>query len=488
MLGLILSCYLGISVTHPSVAIVPPASQDKAQQWIALVIAENLENRLLVKSRLDPATMERIYPLNIFGWRQTQAAARAEGISTRRPLSSSTAKKLTKQLGASMAFVGQYKVNEKHVTLNWRLVGAKNPQDYQTKLNMDNLALGLGEIARQIFTSLEIKEVGYITIPIPKLSAIEWQDYGRALKLLARQSLDPRAHLVLPTNELDTIIGALGKLLQTSPKFSRAAVLQAMTLLMRGETQTGQEQLLGTLSGVRHPGPTGALGLYHLYGRQNQPALAIKALRVACDNYPGFLLGLGYLGRAYGREKDYAKALKVFENYSQKVPQNAWAKLQQAHYLSLLGKYETALQITLNLRQEFPGSIQIMEALAKLYIQQEDYRKARQILERGLKGRTTHPALLTHLSFVALQENKLEEALDLAQKAAEAIGHGRGEPLAGYAHLNLAHALALNTRHKKALATLQYAIYLGIGQEAKERFLSDPRLVEFINAPNVPKF
>ena len=138
--------------------------------------------------------MERIYPLNIFGWRQTQAAARAEGISTRRPLSSSTAKKLTKQLGASMAFVGQYKVNEKHVTLNWRLVGTKSPQDYQTKLNMDNLALGLGEIARQIFTSLKIKEVGYITIPIPKLSAMQWQDYGQALKLLAREAFHDTSH------------------------------------------------------------------------------------------------------------------------------------------------------------------------------------------------------------------------------------------------------------------------------------------------------
>ncbi|MDP7040065.1 MAG: hypothetical protein QGI45_12970, partial [Myxococcota bacterium] len=104
-----------------------------------------------------------------------------------------------------------------------------------------------------------------------------------------------------------------------------------------------------------------------------------------------------------------------------------------------------------------------------------------------LKGRSNHPSLLTHLSFVSLQENKLEDALDLAEKATKAIGHGRGEPLAGYAHLNLAHALALNGQSKKALAALKYAIYLGLAQEAKERFLSDPRLVEFMNAPEIPK-
>ena len=487
MLSLILSCYLSLNVVHPTVAIVPPAASEKGQQWLSLVIAENLENRLLVKSRLDPATMERIYPLNIFGWRQTQAAARAEGISTRRPLSNSVAKRLTKQLGADLAFVGQYKIREKEVIVNWRLVGAKNPQDHQTKLNIDNIALGLGEIARQIFTSLEIKEVGYVTIPIAKLKAGQWQDYGQALKLFARQSLDPRAHIVLPKKELDIIIGALGKLLQTSPKFTRAVVLQSMALLMRGDTEAGQKQLLKALSGVRHPEPVDALGLYHLYERQNQNELAIKALRAACDNYPGFLLGLGYLGRAHGRQQAYDKALQVFQTYGQKVPKSSWAKLQQANYLSAQGQHPAALQIVLNLRQEFPGSVQIMESLGKLYIQQEDYRKARQILERGLKGRGTHPALLTHLSFVALQENKLEEATELAEKAAKAIGHGRGEPLAGYAHLNLAHALALNKRHKKALAALQYAIYLGIGQEAKKRFLNDPRLVEFINKANVPK-
>ena len=194
MLSLILSCYLSLNVVHPTVAIVPPAASEKSQQWLSLVIAENLENRLLVKSRLDPATMERIYPLNLFSWRQTQAAARAEGISTRRPLSNSAAKRLTKQLGADLAFVGQYKMRDKEVILNWRLVGAKNPQDHQTKLNIDNIALGLGEIARQIFTSLQIKEVGYVTIPIAKLKAEQWQDLFENVDCVFSDFRDPEIH------------------------------------------------------------------------------------------------------------------------------------------------------------------------------------------------------------------------------------------------------------------------------------------------------
>ena len=64
------------SPPRPTVAITPPLATNGDESWLGLALADSLTTRLLIHSRYDPKTLERVYPLNVFGWRQALAAAR----------------------------------------------------------------------------------------------------------------------------------------------------------------------------------------------------------------------------------------------------------------------------------------------------------------------------------------------------------------------------------------------------------------------------
>ena len=93
---------------------------------------------------------------------------------------------------------------------------------------------------------------------------------------------------------------------------------------------------------------------------------------------------------------------------------------------------------------------------------------------------------MTRLSYIALEQNQPEKALELAQKAAAAIGDGRGEPLAGYAHLNLGHALAILGKSTEAFAAFKQAAALGVDNEPLLVLWRDPRMKEILNDPRNP--
>src|SRR5688572_22073858 len=82
MTALITLCaVLAAGDARPTVAITPPSTA-AGESWLGMALADNLTNRLLIHSRFDPKNLERVYPLNVFSWRQSLSAARSEGVST----------------------------------------------------------------------------------------------------------------------------------------------------------------------------------------------------------------------------------------------------------------------------------------------------------------------------------------------------------------------------------------------------------------------
>src|SRR4051812_43888207 len=78
-LGLLL---LGaISSGKPTVAILPPVAIDGSESWLGIAVADNLAAALLPQARLTG----KDYALNVFSWRETASAARAEGLDVTRP-------------------------------------------------------------------------------------------------------------------------------------------------------------------------------------------------------------------------------------------------------------------------------------------------------------------------------------------------------------------------------------------------------------------
>jgi tetratricopeptide (TPR) repeat protein len=232
--------------------------------------------------------------------------------------------------------------------------------------------------------------------------------------------------------------------------------------------------------------PEMALGLYYLYERQGETQKAITVLDEATTTHLGFLQALGYLGQQYARNAQNHDALRVFTTFKARVPKSPWAALKRAEALAHIGNQDQALVETQEVVARSPDSVAALTALASRQIDAAKYEDARATIVRAMKLAPDHPALLTRLSYIALESGQIQEALELAQKAVVIIGDGRGEQLAGYAHLDLGHALARLGRTDEALSALARAKELGVDADDLLVFWRDAKLKDFMNDARNP--
>ncbi len=471
---------VGQAELRPTVAIVPPVPERGAESWIGYAIADHLEARLLFHSRYDPKTVTRIYPLNVFGPRQALAAARAEGIDAAKPLDLKGATALIRQLGATHALTGTYTVDGRKVTLTWRFGEAKGKAK-AARFDLTDLSVGIDYLAAEILKALAQSSKGLEGHKLASLPLAALKPYAEAVQILAAQSLDPRARLVLPAAEVERARLLLSAATDAKPDFIRAWVMHGIASAMLGEMKVAEQSLIKAMTAAGEFEPTTTLGLFYLYDRQGKIADALKVLEEATQTHLGFLQGLGYLGQGYLRASESHEALRVFSLYQGRVPQSPWARVKRAEAMARTGNLDAAVADTRAVLNEWPASIMVLTALASRLIDANKLVEARQAIEEGLLKHPEHPALLTRLSHIALEEKKTDEALALAELAVQKLGDGRGETLAGYAHLNLGHALALLGREDEAIAALKKAHALGVDAEDIIILHRDPRLKELLN-------
>jgi tetratricopeptide (TPR) repeat protein len=484
--SILLCLALAAAEIRPTVAVVPPVPAEGAESWIGLAIADNLTTRLLIHSRFDPKTLARIYPLNVFGWRQALAAARADGINASRPMSPRAIKRLQRQLGSEYTFVGSYTTDGKALRLSWRLFGDPARRNRTLTTDLTDLATGTEELAREVLEALGQSTKGLSGHRLRTLPLDAMKPYGEALVILGGQSLDPRAHLILRREEIERAHGLLALATEAAPAFVRAWVERGIASAMVGDMPRAEEELVTAMGQAGEFEPANALGLYYLYDRQGKQQDAIKVLAEATSTHAGFLHGLGYLGQAYSRAGQVNEALQTFTAYQARVPKNPWARSKRAEVLSRSGLHAQALEEAQALAAEMPSSVMALTALASRQIDAKKFGEARATVNRALVLRPHHPTLLTRLSYIALEQNEVDEALTLARRAVEALGDGRGETLAGYAHLNLAHALALTGKKREALEMLQRAKELGVDAHQLVMLRRDARLRDLMNDPRNP--
>ena len=127
-------------------------------------------------------------------------------------------------------------------------------------------------------------------------------------------------------------------------------------------------------------------------------------LAEATQTHLGFLQGLGYLGQAYLRATESHEALRIFSTYQARVPRSPWARVKRAEALARTGNLDMAINDTAAVLEEFPLSMMALTALASRQIDAKKLEAARQTLSRGLERYPDHPALLTRLSYVELDQ------------------------------------------------------------------------------------
>lgn len=470
------------SDARPSVAVASFAG-DPGAAWVGLALADHVTSRLLVHSHLNPRNLQREYPLNVFGWRQVHSAARGDGIDLQR-LDTAALARLRRQLGADYVLTGRYEVRGVSATLAWRLVGEERAFQGSIAKSLDELAQLAEALTAEVLGALGQTPDALSTHKLTALSLAAVKPYGEALTILSRQSLDPRAKLVLSRAEIERAHALLSAATTASPSFVRGWVERGIASIMLGDAKRAEQELVQSMTGDLEP--ASALGLYYFYDRQGKLDEGIQVLREATTSHLGFLHGFGYLGDAYLRSGHYHEALQVFTSYVERVPQSPWARVRRGLALARTGKHELAINETQAVVQRFPESVMVLEALASRQIDARQYAAARATLEAALARAPAHPGLLTRVSLLAIEQGKLDEALSSARRAVEALGDGRGESVAGYAHLNLGHALLLRGQRDEGFAALARAKQLGVDGDELRQLWRDARLEAALADPRCP--
>lgn len=477
---------LAADTARPTVAVVPPFPEGGADSWIGASIADNITARLLFHSQLDPRTMQRQYPLNVFGWRQTQSAARANGIDTTTPLFLAQAPRLARELGADVIFVGSYKVDGTNVTLSWQLAGDPNAKIQALVTDLDKLPEATEALAGGVLRALgqDAGRLGGHSLKSVPLAGM--RPYGQALEILAGQTLAPHAPRVLPQAKLEEAHRLLAVATDAAPEFARGWVEQGIASTLLGNYPQAEDELLHAMAAAGEFEPANSLGLFVLYEHQNNEVEAIKIIAEATTTHLGFLQGLGYLGEAHLRMGDAHEALQAFTAYRDRVPKSPWARMMRATALGRLGKHDQAVADMTQLVSEFPDSVPLVGALADRLLAAASFDAARLILAQGLQAHPTHPTLLTRLAALELLQNHPNEAAAAAREAVTALGQGRGEAVAATAHFQLGYANALLGQTQEAYAALAKARDLGVDATERQTFLHDDRLKDFIANPACP--
>ena len=298
--------------------------------------------------------------------------------------------------------------------------------------------------------------------------------WGMALSILARQSQDARASVVLKKADRIKALAELDAVTKAAPEFAPAWAARAIVSVLDGNWDEADASLAQADTHAAEGAPTAAVARYYVFEQKAQQDDARAALAQAVEAYPGSLLVLGYLGDAYHSVGEYEKALGIFMQYLERVPRSPYAARRRDSVLARLKRTDEALNNARALYAQYPNSVTILAALASRQIDAGKMPEARVTLQQGLKANPDHPLLLTRLSFVELESGDEQKALALAEKAVELVGDGRGKPIAGYAHIDLARALAAVGRRKEAKASLIRAVRLGVNAGDLDRLANDP--------------
>ena len=462
------------------VAVAPFIGSDGAPGTLGLLFADHIARSLTVTGPVDATTNQRSYPAEVFSWRQTASAARAAGIAP--DAIASRASELLLELGAHRLVAGSYKVDGDKVMLTWQTVGGPKNMGHEISFALKDQSKTAYAIGAQVLADTGTDTMGTAPAPLSKTAATNW---GTALSILAQQSRTARASVVLPKDKLSKAQAALAAVTKRAPDFAPGWAAKAVVTVMAGDWDAAKATLTKAKAVSDAADPAAALATYYVFEQMTMRDDARAVLKQAVEQHPGSLEVLGYLGDAHYSIGEYDKALPVFDAYIARVPYSPYAQRRRNAILARLGRKDEALRNAEILFAQHPKSVTILASLSSRQIDAGKLDEAKRLLNAGLKMHKDHPLLLTRLSYVELEGGDANKALTLAEKAVAQLGTGRGEPLAGYAHIDLARALAVVGRRDEAKASLYKAVRLGVNASDLDRLARDPRLNGFIKFPIV---
>jgi tetratricopeptide (TPR) repeat protein len=181
--------------------------------------------------------------------------------------------------------------------------------------------------------------------------------------------------------------------------------------------------------------PEASNNLAALYLLQSKTALAKKNLISALERNPENPSASLTLGKIYEEEKQYDKAVHVYENAIKHVPR-FWAAANNlafllCQYYPTQKNLERAMDLCLAAYQLKPGRIDIMDTMAWIQYHQGEYDQALVLFDKISDHVGKNPMYNYHHSLALLKAGKKDEALAKLTVAVESESnfHGRDQAL-----------------------------------------------------------
>ncbi|HEY9151053.1 MAG TPA: XrtA/PEP-CTERM system TPR-repeat protein PrsT [Gammaproteobacteria bacterium] len=227
-------------------------------------------------------------------------------------------------------------------------------------------------LERQGLAELGLAQTLAARVSFKKLSQLAGFDAPRLLRV---------ARLQVDAEDLDGAAWSLQKAVNVAPDSLRARVMMAEIELARGKLKQAEDL-----------------------------ALAIQ------EQWPDAGEGYYLLGMRHVREGEPDKAAEQFRRALARAPSMEIA-LQLASTYRQSGRVQEAIDYLSRWERDYPGQVPVRLALAEAHLQKGDLAAAAAGYEDLLASQGEDPRVLNNLAYIALRQDRFEEALALARRA-----------------------------------------------------------------------
>ena len=266
------------------------------------------------------------------------------------------------------------------------------------------------------------------------------RDYAGAethfLRALALKPDDPRPYLYLGTIEYErknyrAAIDRLSVAASLDPTNESAHEMLGLSLVEVGSEDAGARELRKTLE-INPRNQSANLALGTMYEKQDRNDLAMKLLEAALDVNPNLDMATYVLQRVYYEEGLYAEAEDKCRDFLKYHPEDIQSLEILGWIYRLQGRTADMLDVYRRLTRIQPENTTYWSPLIQHYMEDDDYEKARELLEISLEhnpyyayGNICYAQILIHYGEQALKGTGRREALSLFNSAVEHLRKAR---------------------------------------------------------------
>lgn len=451
--------------------VVAPLSTTSApeHQWIGSALSEALSSRLLSAGSA-----------NVLSQRQWSAVLRERNVAAVVVRGEDDARFVARQLGADQVLIGTYTATWPEVRIQLHRLAATGGRPLATAEvsgRIEDLPALEEKLAKGVFTGPLGKAAQGRAAP---KSVYAWHALARCRDALSLQSIGPRAQPWLPPAFVETAVSACEEAERLDRGLVEATAFRAFGKHLLGDAKQGHALAQKALAQRKVPGWPDLIAAYTTL-RAGKAEAAEQILTRAIQQRPGFLHARTMLGESLLERGKLTEAKAVFEAALKDVPRQPWVMVQLSKVLAAEGDIDGAIQRVDDALALAPDDAVLLMEKGSRYIDGKRYDEAEKALRAAMAKDAGLAAAYVRLGYVYLEQDKLDLAGPILQKALFEADLESEARLRGYAHFDLAKLNARRGDREKAIDHIKKAVAAGLADKA--RYAEDKDLGAVVNDP-----